>query len=470
MADVAATSLAAQGDIALRVTASRSTLAAWALSGALMLLLLAAPALWNGFPFIFPDTGGYLTRPLEGTLHLGRSAFYGLFLDAGIPLAFWPIVVVQGVLTIWLIVLTLRALGFGGRPWLALGIVAMLSLASSLPWLTGLLMPDIWFPAAVLSLYLLAFRWDTVAAWERFVLGGVIVFAVMSHMAAIGLCAGVLLAGWLFGRVARLGLPKPRLRFAAGAVAVGILLCPISNWAITGAFTFTPGGSSFLFGRLVEDGIISRYLDDRCPDAALRLCPYKAVVSDDDADGWLWESDSPFHKLGGWQGFGAEESKIILATLERYPWLHVTAAVNDIFTQLISFQTEVSLEDNAPTIYDFRQWTPRLVPQLMSARQQQGRIDVDALNRVHVPAAALAMAMVLGALMFRRRLKIMPELAALCATVLLALSVNATICSLLAHAVDRYQSRLTPLALLAAALIVVGWWRTTRLGATSDLS
>jgi hypothetical protein len=33
------------------------------LSSALMVLALTIPALWNGFPIIFPDTGGYLTRP-----------------------------------------------------------------------------------------------------------------------------------------------------------------------------------------------------------------------------------------------------------------------------------------------------------------------------------------------------------------------------------------------------------------------
>ena len=40
----------------------------------------------------------------------------------------------------------------------------------------------------------------------------------------------------------------------------------ISNWAITGTFAFTPGGVSFVFGRLVDDGIIDRYLHEQCPD------------------------------------------------------------------------------------------------------------------------------------------------------------------------------------------------------------
>ena len=51
--------------------------------GALLagLLVLLVPALLNGFPLVFADTGGYLARPFERTLALGRSAFYGLFLQ-----------------------------------------------------------------------------------------------------------------------------------------------------------------------------------------------------------------------------------------------------------------------------------------------------------------------------------------------------------------------------------------------------
>jgi hypothetical protein len=470
MADITVTSLPAQGDDSAH---PRAGLIPWALFSAAMLFVLVAPALWNGFPLIFPDTGGYLTRPLEGTLDLGRSALYGLFLVASIPFAFWAAVIVQAALTAWLIVLSLRALGYGGRPWLAFAIVALLSVTTSLPWLAGQLLPDIWFPAAVLGLYLLAFRANRLVNWERGVLIGVIAFASASHMAAAGLCVGLLAALWLLGRFSPLGLPRPRLSLAAIAVAAGVLLCPVSNWAITGTFAFTPGGSSFLFARLVEDGIVARYLKDRCPDAAVRLCAYKADIPDD-ADDWLWDPNSPFRKLDGWEGIGDEERDIILATLARYPLLHLTAAVGDIFGQLTSFQTEISLDDNLPTIGAIAEWTPQLSPQLMAARQQNGRIDIDTLNLVHVPAAALAMIGLVGALVFRRRLKLPPDLNALALVVVMSLVVNAAICAICSHPVDRYQSRLTPLALFAMSLLAIEAWRRTRaeprLGASGDLS
>lgn len=417
-----------------------------------MVVALMTPALWNGFPLIFPDTGGYLTRPIEGTLGMGRSALYGLFLYAGVPFAFWSNAIAQAALTAWLIVLTLRAQGLGGRPWLALGIVAMLTVGTSLPWFAGQLMPDILFPAAVLALYLLAFHAGQHAMWERFALAAVIVVAIPSHMAAAGMCVAVIAALWLLPRIKQFALPKPRLWFAAGAVAAGVALCPLSNLAITGSFGFTPGGSSFLFGRLIEDGIVARYLNERCPDPSLRLCAYKADLPDG-ADGWLW-GDTPFYKLGGWEDYADEEKHIILATLARYPLMHAETAIAATLEQFYSFQTEVSIENNEPTIGTFADRIPQLFPQFMRARQQANHFNVAPLNLLHVPIAALAIAGLVGGLIWRRRLKIAPELAALCLTILLALAANAAICGVFSHPVDRYQSRLVPLAPFAMALLI----------------
>src|SRR5262245_31462164 len=91
-------------------------------------IVLLAPAIWNGFPFIFADTGGYLDRPFEQTLEFGRSAFYGAFLAAGISLEFWPNVMVQAALTVWVLALTLRVHGLATRA-VALPILAGLAFA-----------------------------------------------------------------------------------------------------------------------------------------------------------------------------------------------------------------------------------------------------------------------------------------------------------------------------------------------------
>ena len=89
------------------------------------------------------DTGGYLARWYEGTLVPSRAVVYDLILNAGVPLAFWPVLLVQSALTVWVLALVLRAHGFGRRPLLLLGVIAALSLLTTLPWLTAILLTDI---------------------------------------------------------------------------------------------------------------------------------------------------------------------------------------------------------------------------------------------------------------------------------------------------------------------------------------
>jgi len=420
-----------------------------------MLLVLMAPALWNGFPIVFPDTGGYLMRPIEGTLGMGRSALYGWFLYAGLHLAFWPVIVAQAAVTAWIIALTLRCHDLGGRPWLALGVTVALSMVTSLAWVATQLIPDILFPLAVLALHLLMFRLHALKPLERLALVALIAVAIACHMAALALCIGLIAALWLISLVKPFALPRPRLGLAAGAAGAGIALCLFSNLAITGNFAFTPGGISFLFGRLVEDGIVRRYAYESCPDPSLRLCAYANNIPDT-ADDWLWKNDTAFYKLGGWQGFSPEATRIILDSIKRYPLSHLTTAINDIYRQFTGFQTEVSIDDNEPAYNGIRDYAPELMPQLNRARQQAERFDIAPFNRIHVPAGALAIAGVVAVLLMQRWLMLSAKVRVLCVGVLFALVINATICAVFSHAVDRYQSRMVPLAFFALAIAVCG--------------
>ena len=90
--------------------------ALWVLAILLSIALLIAPAIWNGFPLLQWDTGGYIARWYQHSLIISRSTVYGLFLTAADRLAFWPEIVVQGALTVWVLVLTLRTQGLGNRP------------------------------------------------------------------------------------------------------------------------------------------------------------------------------------------------------------------------------------------------------------------------------------------------------------------------------------------------------------------
>jgi hypothetical protein len=130
----------------------------WVLAITSGITALLLPAIWNGFPLVFADTGGYLERAFQANLEIGRSALYGAFLAAGISLLFWPNVIIQAAATLWISGLVFRVHGLSGRPGLAVLVVSGLSALTSLPWYAGQLMPDIFLPLTVLAIHLLCLR------------------------------------------------------------------------------------------------------------------------------------------------------------------------------------------------------------------------------------------------------------------------------------------------------------------------
>ena len=253
---------------------------AWTLASLMMLAALLWPALWNGFPIVYYDTGGYLRGRSKPRSRWVARRSDGAFLALGIKQYFWPNIIVQAALVAWLVALTLRLHGLGGRPWLASAIVIGLCAMTGLSWYTAQLMPDILASACVLALAILAFYPQALRRWETAILVVVIAAAIASHMSILALALGlvaILAAQRLLSKP--IALPQPTLALPAAAVALGVLLAPLSNFTIADQLAFTPGGFNFVFSRLVEDGVVERYLADHCPDLTIRLCAYRAELS-----------------------------------------------------------------------------------------------------------------------------------------------------------------------------------------------
>lgn len=443
-------------------SASAARRLAWPAAMTLMVLALLGPALWNGFPLIFADTGGYLLRPFEHSLELGRSALYGAFLAAGLPLEFWPSVVIQAVLAIWIITLTLRTHLDGARPATTLLVVLGLAVLTNLPWTASQLMPDVFVPLAALALHLLAFRSKELRTAEMAGLGAVTAFAIASHMSILGMGLALLLAyAVMVVPALRWGLPRPRLVLPAAVLCAGIGLALTSNAIIGGQFAFTPGGANFLFGRLLQDGIVGRYLDRVCPHPTLRICAYRNELPAS-ADDWMWWPDSPFFKLGAWKGFTPEAERIIVGTILTDPGAHIVTAVRATLRQIVTVGTGegVHPDDNQHAVWVLSEHAPNAMARFRAAAQQRDLFDFTAINWVHVPLALLATALLpLFVLLLRRQ---RPALAALALSALLALVANAAICGIFSGPTERYQSRLAPIAALTAFVVLLDLRRSQK--------
>ncbi|MEI8153590.1 MAG: hypothetical protein WCG92_18655 [Hyphomicrobiales bacterium] len=425
----------------------------WAPAGVLMLLALLWPALWNGFPIVFHDTGGYLARPFEATLSTGRSAIYGAFLALGTEHQFWPNVLAQAGLVAWLVVLLLRLHCIGDGPWLATALVLLLCALTGLPWYTAQLMPDILLPASVMALAMLAFHADGLRRWETAVLAALIAAAIASHMSILALASGLVgLLGLLRALGTRIKLPQPAIALPALAVAAGLLLAPMSNFAISRQLAFTPGGFNFVFGRLVQVGIADRYLADHCPNAQIRLCAYRTELPRT-ADDWMWAETSPFYRLGGPEQFEPEARRIVIESLTLYPGMHLKAAILDTLQQFSAIATGDGLTPwNWNTQWTFERFAPGALPGYLAGRQATSPFNFGWANLVHIPVQALAIAALPAIILAAASRRI----AALAAVLLAALVGNAVICGVLSNPHDRYQSRLAWLVPLVVAIAVLG--------------
>ena len=442
--------------------------AQWALAVLLSIALLIAPALWNGFALLQWDTGGYLARWYEGYLVPSRAVVYGLILNAGAPLSFWPVVVLQAALTVWILALVLRAHGLGGRPLVLLGIVAAMSVLSTLPWLTSILLTDIFCGLGVLALYLLLMRNETLAGYERAGLIALIALAGATHSATFAVLAGLLVVATALALVDRKRLPVARLASGFTALALAASLVFAADYAVAGRLAWTPGGFALSFGRMLQDGIVKKYLDRHCPDASLRLCAYKDQLPHD-ADVWFWGS-ALFDKLGRFAGLGDEMRKIAVGSVVDYPFLQFETAAVASAKQLIAVHTgEGVLNVIWHTYAIVERYTPQLAPAMHAARQQRGELSFTAINAFQYPLALVAMALLPAVIALAWRKRLPADLGELAATATLALLGNAVVCGVFANPHDRYGARMVWLAPFVLLVAAFAWRRADRLGQRSDL-
>ena len=426
-------------------------------------LVLLVPAIWNRFPLLQYDTGGYLARWYEGYLVPSRSTVFGLFLNLFAQPDFWPAVLVQAALTVWVLALLLRAHGFGGRPLVLLGLTATLSGLTTLPWLTSILLTDIFAGLAVLALHLLVFSDGALRRWERSALVALIAFGVATHSATfaviVALIAAAMLAWWFLRIGAAAGIAR-----GIAAIAIGAVMLLGANYVVAGKLAWTPGGIALSFGRMLQDGIVNRYLNDHCPEKRMKLCAHRHELPAD-ADVFFWSGkEGVFNNLGRFDGLGGEMSTIVLGSLHDYPVLQIQMALAATAHQLTRFATGEGVVNSVwHTYWTIEKFTPAATANMRTARQQHGELGFAAINRIHQPVAFASMLLLLATMLLGWRRQPFGDLGQFAATVGAALLANAFVCGVLSNPHDRYGARLIWIAPVVVSLLLCRLYaRTSR--------
>ncbi|MFK4381985.1 hypothetical protein ACVWYQ_001886 [Bradyrhizobium sp. USDA 3397] len=419
-------------------------------------LLMIAPAVWNGYPLLQWDTGGYLARWYEGYLVPSRSTVFGLYLHYGEGFGFWINLAIQSLATLWLLQLTLRVLGLM-QTFRFVAISLSLMLSTALPWLASMLLTDIFAGLAVLSLFLLVVGANRTSTLEKIALFVFTAFAAATHSATLGVLLGLCAAGWMARPFVGKRLPIAGLAQASLTIVAGGLMLVSANYALSGKLAWTPGGYGVAFGRMMQDGIVAQYLNDRCPRERYKLCPYRNELPAS-ADEFLW-GKSVFNTLGRFAGMNEEMGTIVVQSLKDYPAWQAGAALRAMGQQLLHVATGEGTNGWIPhTRGIIERYIPAQAAPMRAARQQNWGVNFDVVNWLHVPvalASMLALLALLGHALVRRRLD---DLTLLAATVTLALLGNAFICGVISGPHDRYGARMVWVATFVVLMALARRW------------
>lgn len=419
-------------------------------------LPLLWPALWNGYPIVFDDTGTYLSQAVHRYLGWDRPIFYSLFLlPLHLTLTTWPDIVAQAVLAVLSLHLVQRVLLPSASPWWLAVLVMVLSATTALPWFATQLMPDLFTALLILALSLAIFTPDRLSPRERLCLALFAAFAIAAQQSSLALSLALLLVltplrHWL-GAAAPLrrgglaALTAPPLLALAALISVNLA-------AFHRASPF-PFGNVFLLARVIYDGPGMDVLRRDCPAAGWDLCRY---LNDFPAssDQFLWQADSPVLRAGGHKRVSDQADAIIGAALRAEFGTELRAWLRNGLTQLGMFDSGDELHACPATVTpwinrDFPAWERAAYA---AARQTNGHLAVPGwLQAVHRTTALVGLAgcaVVLGVGIRRRH-----PAAGFAAAVLLATLLNAFIAGGLSAPHHRYGSRVM---LLAPAVALLG--------------
>ena len=416
-------------------------------------LLLIAPALWNGYPLLQYDTGGYIARVYEGYLVPSRSTVFGYYLHLGADAYFWINIKLQAFATLWILQAVARVFGLI-RPIQIVMIGIALALTTALPWLASLLLTDIFAGVSVLALFLLVVHGDKFARIERGALFLFTAFAAASHNATLAVLFGLCAAAWLGRRFFPDWISLRGTRAGSLSLVAGALTLLGANFMVSGKLAWTPGGYGIAFSRILQDGIVARYLNDNCGREALKLCPHRQELPAT-GDKFLW-GKSVFDRLGRFEGLGEEMRHIVLASLTAYPGHHLFAATTSAAKQLTMVATGEGVHsDLMHTHRIIEQHLPQHTPFLQTSRQHRGDLSFEDVNRVHVPVAYGSMLMIAAFLAYAVWRRKVDHVALLTATVTLAILGNAFVCGALSGPHDRYGARMVWIATFAVLIILM---------------
>lgn len=430
-------------------------------------VLLLWPAIWNGFPLMYSDTGAYLATAFEGKVPLGRPTGYGLFIRyTSLGGNVWLPLVAQSLLfagLLWRLIRVLAPLGYRWGYLLALAVVMGFM---GMPWYSSQLMPDAFTGLVVLGFFLLL--WDGELGWVgRLMTGFLLYWFCFSHYSHAALLMG--LVGLMGAVLAVQRLRKRRLPFGWGRLVGALLPALLAvltfywvNYSSGFGWRMTRSSHVFTMARLSETGLLRAYLHETCAEKHWVLCPYVDSLPVTAAD-FIWSDASPFKKTGYWEASRPGYDSLLADFFSRPSYVkgYAKEALKAWLLQMKAWSVGEGItpynESSSPYKF-FERAMPDYVPAYLASRQFDHAFSFDTetwLLKCTIMVAAVV-ALVLG---LWKRNRLSSSLGWFAMISLAGYMWNAFLTGALANVYARLQTRIAWLIPLAACLMIAAFIR-----------
>ncbi|MBP6574483.1 MAG: hypothetical protein KA230_08530 [Flavobacteriales bacterium] len=429
---------------------------------------IAVIALINGYPLVYSDSGTYIMNAFTLEQIEDRPIGYGLIIHAITWKAtLWTVVLFQGAVTSWLLMLLVRSTAVEATRWLKLHLMllAVLIVGTSLPWYAAQIMADVFTPLVMIIVFLL-YNGSVQGKARRVALWLLLFFFLAAHNSHFPILLG--LQGLLLGAhvIGRRVFVVPRDRFwrkwwSVNAVAMGAaLMIMLFNAVPYGQFRLSRASNAFVAGRLCEDGIMADYLNATCGERPHPLCAYKDRLPADALNGFLW-SDTGFVRG---EGLSLAEADSVLAPLvsdllgrPEYAVRYARSMVRSTGQQLLQWETGAGLhaygEGTSPHAHLWWRLPHEKAAYEGSMQQRGAWADLSGWNRL-VGAVLLVSLLAIGAVAVLRFRSLTSMHWALMVWVASWLLLNAFVTSSLSIVDSRMQSRVVWLVPMVAVFLV----------------
>ncbi len=302
-------------------------------------LIVLLPAIINGYPLVYSDTGTYLKSAFEGYVPIDRPYWYGVFIRASSfgGRTLWGVAMAQSFLVavyIWRVCAVMVSLRAANIASIAASLI--LTAGTGLGWYAGQLIPDVFTGIGLLAMFLLIKGNGT---WLRSIDGFVVCAACWMHLSNLLILP---LAGML--------LLFMRQRSAFRSLRQGVVLLgsvtalawgglALANRAVDGKAYISRSSHVFFMGRMLDAGMLRPYLLEHCATEHFGICAYMDSLPQN-SEAFLWWDSSPLAKQGGWEATKEEYGRIVRGsfTEPRFLWWHVRGSVASTTEQLCAWE------------------------------------------------------------------------------------------------------------------------------------